>query len=231
MPLAARPHEAAPTDGLRNVLTELTSDAANSVIILSGRRAWDLERWLGEVPRLGFAPEHGARWRLPDDPTWHGRSADTEWKETVRPILEHFVDRTPGSFIEEKEFALVWHYRTAEAEFGDWLATELVAMLEGMLAETELRAYRGKKIVEVKPMWANKGAFANELLPAYADAEFILAIGDDRTDEDLFARLPANAWTVHVGGSPSKARYSIADTARVRDFFQQLTRKDREAAV
>ncbi len=231
VPLAARPDEAAPTDGLRSVLAELTSDPANCVIVLSGRRARDLERWLGQVPRLGLAPEHGARWRLPDSPTWQGRYAETEWKETIRPILEHFVDRTPGSFIEEKEFALVWHYRTAEAEFGDWLATELVAMLEGMLAETELRAYRGNKIVEVKPMWANKGAFANELLPGYADAAFILAIGDDRTDEDLFARLPADAWSVHVGRSPSKARYSVADTARVRDLFRQFTRKDREASV
>ena len=87
----------------------------------------------------------------------------------MRPILQHFVDRTPGSFIEEKEFALVWHFRTIEAEFGDWLATELVAMLEGMLAETELRAYRGNKIVEVKPMWANKGALATEMLPGYVD--------------------------------------------------------------
>jgi trehalose 6-phosphate synthase/phosphatase len=222
VPLAARPHEAAPGDTLRSLLTQLTSDAANDVIVISGRRAADLERWLGQVPRLGLAPEHGARWRLPSGPTWHGRSADTEWKATVRPILQHFIDRTPGSFIEEKEFALVWHYRTTEAEFGDWLATEMVAMLEGMLAETELRAYRGKKIVEVKPMWANKGAFANELLPTYADGVFILGMGDDRTDEDLFSRLPDNSWSVHVGAGPSKAAYSLADTRAVTLLLEQL---------
>jgi trehalose 6-phosphate synthase/phosphatase len=222
VPLAARPHEAAADDKLRRLLAELTSVPANCVIVISGRRAADLERWLGQVPQLGLAPEHGARWRLPGGYTWQGRSADTEWKNTVRPILQHFVDRTPGSFIEEKEFALVWHFRTIEAEFGDWLATELVAMLEGMLAETELRAYRGSKIVEVKPMWANKGAFANELLPGYVDDAFILAIGDDRTDEDLFARLPENAWSVHVGGGPSRAAYCLADTHQVRQLLQQL---------
>ena len=119
---------------------------------------------------------------------------------------------------------MVWHFRTIEAEFGDWLAAELVAMLEGMLAETELRAYRGHKIVEVKPMWANKGAFANELLSERANDEWILALGDDRTDEDLFTHLPETAWSVHVGGGPSKARYRIVDTAGVRQLLRQLTK-------
>ena len=222
VPFAARPQGAVPDHELRRLLGQLTSDPANCVVVISGRSAADLQRWLGQVPHLGLAPEHGARWRLPGSDTWEGRSADTEWKKTVRPILQHFVDRTPGSFIEEKEFALVWHFRTIEAEFGDWLATELVAMLEGMLAETELRAYRGNKIVEVKPMWANKGTLATELLLGYADPAFILGVGDDRTDEDLFAQLPENAWSVYVGGGLSRARYSVADTRQVRELIRRL---------
>ncbi len=223
VPLASRPHEAAPDNDLLALLNQLTGDDANSIMVVSGRRAADLERWLGQIRQLGLAPEHGARWRLPGSDTWQGRMAETEWKTKVRPILEHFIDRTPGSFIEEKEFALVWHYRLAEAEFGDWLATELVAMLEGMLAETELRAHRGKKNVEVKPMWANKGSFVTELLPFYSDADFILAIGDDRTDEDLFSRLPNDAWSIHLGRGLSKARFSIADTAHVRKLLGLLS--------
>ncbi len=105
VPLASRPHEAAPENDLRALLNELAGDSTNSVIIVSGRRATDLERWLGQIPQLGLAPEHGARWRLPGSVTWQGRTAETEWKTKIRPILEHFVDRTPGSFIEEKEFA------------------------------------------------------------------------------------------------------------------------------
>lgn len=222
VPIVARPDEAAPGKNLLALLGELAKDQANTLIVLSGRRAVDLERWLGGVPRLGLAPEHGARWRLPGNDEWQGRSSETEWKKTVRPILEHFVDRTPGSFIEEKEFALVWHYRTTEAEFGDWLATEMVAMLEGMLAETELRAYRGKKIVEVKPMWANKGALTHQLLPEFEEGSFVLGVGDDRTDEDLFARLPERAWSVHVGSGASRAAYSLADTAGVIHLLRKL---------
>ncbi len=222
VPLGARPADAVPPDDLLRLLEELAKDRANCVFVLSGRRTADLDGWLGKVPRLGLATEHGARWRKPGNDEWEGRSEDAGWKDSVRPILQHFVDRTPGSFVEEKEFALVWHYRQIEAEFGEWLATELVAMLEGMLAETELRATRGHKIVEVKPMWANKGAFVHELLAQYANADFIVAIGDDQTDEDLFGRLPANSWSAHVGGGPSRAAYSVSDTRRVRELLGRL---------
>ncbi len=191
--------------------------------MVSGRRRSDLERWLGTIPNLGLAPEHSAVWRLPGSQTWQGGEADSEWKESVRPILRHFVDRVPGSLIEEKEFALVWHYRLVEAEIGEWLAAELVAMLDGMLAETELRAYRGKKIVEVKPIWANKGSVVSELLPQYGNDAFVLGIGDDRTDEDMFAQLPSSAWSVHVGGEPTQARYSVPDPQRVIALLEQLT--------
>jgi trehalose 6-phosphate synthase/phosphatase len=111
VPFSARPQDAAPDYELRTLLAQLTSDRANCVVVISGRSTADLQHWLDKVPRLGLAPEHGARWRMPGSETWEGRSAETEWKNTVRPILQHFVDRTPGSFIEEKEFALVWHFR------------------------------------------------------------------------------------------------------------------------
>jgi trehalose 6-phosphate synthase/phosphatase len=222
VPIAKRPREAIPDADLRMVLKQLTSEPANTVIVVSGRRAADLELWLGQVPRLGFAVEHGVRWRLPGGTKWQGRCPAPEWKDKIHPILEHFVEQTPGSFIEEKECALVWHYRTAESEFGEWLATELVSMLEAMLAETELHVYRGKKVVEVRPIWANKGVFTNELLTEYADAGFILGIGDDRTDEDMFAYLPAHAWSVHVGADSSKARYRVPDTSGVRELLYRL---------
>jgi trehalose 6-phosphate synthase/phosphatase len=219
---APRPHEAKPDEELTVILSGLTADRNNQVYVVSGRKASELERWLGSIPDLGLSAEHGGQWRIPGSTSWQGRTAETQWKDSVRPILQHFVDRTPGSLIEEKEFALVWHYRTTEPEFGEWLAIELVAMLEGMLAETELRAYRGNKIVEVKPLWANKGAFARELLPPYSDGDFVFGVGDDRTDEDLFKQLPPWAWSIHVGRGVSKARFSVPNPKQVRYLLQQF---------
>jgi trehalose 6-phosphate synthase/phosphatase len=108
----------------------------------------------------------------------------------------------------------------AEPEFGEWLGNELVSMLEAMLAETELRAFRGEKIVEVKPVWANKGEVLDRLLVTWADPDFIFAAGDDRTDEDLFERLRSDAWTVHIGPGPTRASYVEADFEGLRRVLE-----------
>jgi trehalose 6-phosphate synthase/phosphatase len=124
--------------------------------------------------------------------------------------------------VEEKEYAVVWHYRMADPVFGDWLANELVSTLERMLAETELRAVRGQKTVEVRLAWANKGEMLGYLQRARPDAQVIAAFGDDRTDEDLFERLPESAWMVKVGDTPSRARYRVAGPDEVRAVLRRL---------
>lgn len=219
---AVLPGRATPPPELRATLRTLAADTNNCVVLVSGRRAADLEGWFGNVPGLLLAAEHGATLRAGGAWEPAGAFGPADWKQTVRPILEHFVIRTPGSFVEEKEHALVWHYRMAEPEFGEWLAHELVEMLESMLAETELRAFRGNKIVEVKPMWANKGHLVERILALWPDPDFRLAIGDDRTDEDLFARMDPDAWTVHVGGGATRARFTLPDVKAVRGLLERL---------
>jgi trehalose 6-phosphate synthase/phosphatase len=224
VPFAKRPQQAVPPQALLDLLTALASDPKNRVAVISGRAAENLDRWFGEIPPLCLVAEHGAGLKRPSSSTWESLrpQAPTGWKPTVMPILEHFVDRTPGSFVEEKKYALVWHYRMAEPEFGEWLANELVSMLEAMLAETELRAFRGEKIVEVKPVWANKGEAIERLLRDFPDPDFILAAGDDRTDEDLFARAPGNAWTVHIGPGPTRASFVVTDLRVLRGILESL---------
>jgi len=218
VPFARRPQQAFPPAAALDLLNALGADSKNRVVIISGRSAENLERWFGTVQGLWLVAEHGTELRDPSAPKWEilRPQSTSDWKTTVMPILEHFVDRTPGSFVEEKKYALVWHYRMAEPEFGEWLANELVSMLEAMLAETELRAFRGEKIVEVKPVWANKGEAVERLLSSYADPDFIFAAGDDRTDEDLFNRLPERAWTVHVGSGPTRASFVTPDFQSLR---------------
>ena len=222
-PYANLPHQAVPPRELTATLELLAGDPANCVAIVSGRRAGDLDRWFGHLRGLILAAEHGAKLRDPDGAWTPLRDpASRDWKTEVRPILEHFVDRTPGSFVEEKEYSLVWHYRMAEPDFGEWLAGELVALLESILAQTDLRAYRGRKTVEVKPTWANKGSFVTRLLEMCPGADFRFAAGDDRTDEDLFAALDAEAWTVRVGGGASRAAYTLPDVRAVRALLDRF---------
>jgi trehalose 6-phosphate synthase/phosphatase len=221
---AKRPSDAVPPASLVETIRALAADEGNAVAIVSGRSGRDLERWFGQVPRLWLAAEHGAMLRTPGDPAWRApRSISSpDWKDRVRGILEHYADRTPGSFIEEKELALVWHYRAVHPEFGDWIANELVATLEPALADTELIAQHGNKIVEVKPTWANKGEVLARLQHACPDPDFLFFAGDDRTDEDLFARLPETAWSIHVGEGASAARFRVSDPARVQALLGRL---------
>jgi trehalose 6-phosphate synthase/phosphatase len=225
-PYASLPAHAAPDADLIGLLERLSKDPANCTALISGRRSEEMERWFGRIEKLGLGAEHGAKLRLPGQHEWNTLRPEqsNEWKDTVRPVLEHFVDRTPGSFIEEKEYSLVWHYRMSEPEFREWLAGELVALLEGMLAQTELRAYRGRKTVEVKPTWANKGALVERFISLCTDSDFRFAVGDDRTDEDIFTALDADAWTVHVGFEDTRARFRVPDVPAVILLLRQFVK-------
>jgi trehalose 6-phosphate synthase/phosphatase len=212
-PFATLPQSAVPSQDLIEILKRLSDEEDSIIALISGRSRADLERWFTGIPNLWIAAEHGAALWSPISRHWEQPHHDLsdEWKKCVHPILEHFVDRTPGSFIEEKEFSLVWHYRMADPEFGDWLANDLVANLDHMLAESPVKAVKGQKTVEVKSLWANKGQVYSRLLFSEAVPDFIMAAGDDVTDEDLFARLPESAWTIHIGRNQSRAKYYLPD--------------------
>ncbi len=120
------------------------------------------------------------------------------------------MEQTPGSVVEEKDYSLVWHYRLADPEFGLWQARELSAQLQGLLAGSDLQVQSGDKVVEVKSSNVHKGMAAAHIIEQAQPVDFILAIGDDNTDEDLFATVPAEQWTVKVGMGVSLARFSLA---------------------
>jgi trehalose 6-phosphate synthase/phosphatase len=223
-PYASLPQEAVPTPTLINLLQRLGQDKRSVTAIVSGRARVDLEQWFGGIANIWLAAEHGAVLRSPLSQQWEEPAPGISdvWKQRVYPILEHFVDRTPGSFIEEKEFSLVWHYRMADPEFGDWLANDLVANLEHMLADSPVKPVKGQRTVEVKLIWANKRQVCSRFLLTGSQPEFILAAGDDATDEDLFSQLPSSAWTIHVGRNRSRARYFVVGPEEMVGLIAQL---------
>ena len=227
VPFAGQPWQAVPPPVVMRLLTSLAAEPHNCVAVTSGRTAENLNRWFGAIKGLWLIAEHGAEVKSPLEASWEPLRSEvsTDWKSTVMPILEHFVDRTPGSFVEEKKYGVVWHYRMAEPEFGAWLANELVSMLEAMLAETDLRAFRGDKVVEVKPVWANKGEALDRLLAVLSSPDFLFAAGDDRTDEDLFEHMPTEAWTVHIGPGATRAAFVLPDFESLRRVLEMFTKE------
>jgi len=221
--IARRPQDARPAAALLDQLHALAVLPATTTAVISGRSRSDIEPWLGDIPGLWLAVEHGALLRAPgaDWELLRG-GADLSWKARVRPVLEQFAASTPGASVEEKEFSLGWHYRLADAEFGSWLASTVVATLEDLLAGTELTVLHGNKVIEVRYAWANKGEVSARLVGLGRRGRFILAIGDDRTDEEMFVRLPRRAWTVRVGPGATSARFRLAGPVAVMGLLDAL---------
>ena len=80
----------------------------------------------------------------------------------------------------------------------------------------------GNKVIEIKNIEVNKGKAALSRLYS-ADYDFILAIGDDQTDEDIFKALPESAVTIKVGSTMSAADYYLRSPQEVRAFLRKLT--------
>lgn len=228
VPFANRPADAVPGKELLATLASLASDERNAIAIVSGRDRELLDRWYGHLP-VHLIAEHGAFTRRPGDP-WAGLDVRTEWKESVIALFQQFHDRCPGSLVEEKTTAVAWHYRAAPPGLGFTRSRELVNVLNDMSRSFDFQIIEGSKVLEVRPMGVDKGAAAKRLLQE-RPADMVVAIGDDRTDEDLFKALPIDTLSLRVGMVPSFARYNLRGHEDVLSFLTALARVHKPKAV
>ncbi len=212
--------KAAPDRELYSILERLTQDPLNRVILISGRRYETMEQWFGHLD-LDMIAEHGA-WQKYKDAEWKPLPLLTDrWKQEVKTVLDTYTDRTPGSFIEEKSYSLVWHYRKVEEGLGELRANEILNHLRVIIADKGLQMMPGNKVIEFKNIEVNKGKAAQNWLYGN-DPDFILALGDDHTDEDIFKALSPEAYTIKVGSNISAARYYLKDYNEVRELLKDL---------
>lgn len=208
-----------PTKEIKKVLKSLTKEKQNSVIIISGRPRNTLEKYFKNND-LGLIAEHGG-W-VYDAGGWIKSSISAKkWKKNLRPILEQFVSRTPGAELEEKDFSFVWHYRRVAPDLAYVRKEELKIKLRSKLNTDTIGIFDGQKIIEVKPKRMNKGVIVRGLL-AKSAWDFILVIGDDYTDEDMFEVLPDNAFSIKVGAQDTNARYQVNGVEEVLDLIESL---------
>jgi len=161
-------------------------------------------------------------WLRPRGDEWRMlKTVTTEWKDRLRPILQVYVDRLPGALLEEKEFSLAWHYRRADLELASRRSRELLDALSGFTRNIDVQVLEGNKVLEVRNSGVSKGTAAMDWLGGLG-ADFVLAIGDDWTDEDLFRALPATAFSVRVGLAQTAARYYLSNHTAVRRLLREL---------
>ncbi|KAI8809404.1 trehalose-phosphatase-domain-containing protein [Cladochytrium replicatum] len=241
------------------LLKKIASKPDVYIYIISGRSRIHLDNWFAQTG-VGLSAEHGCFYRHPSslgedfggvdvagfstdnegamtnrrkNNGWYPLvdQVDSSWRETIRPLFMHYTERTPGSFIEEKEINLTWHYRNADPEFGSWQAAELQVNLEKILTHMAVSIILGNRTLELRPSTVDKASAARAILkdhdipptnaqahlaskPRLSDPEtklspetilhslvsedgallgsecdFLLCIGDGKTDEVVFSTL------------------------------------------
>ena len=220
VPIAQTPELAKPDAELGALLRRLAARSGTELHIVSGRSRETLERWLGDLP-VALHAEHGLWSRLPGEGWVAAEVGSVAWRRPVLAMLEDATDRTPGSLVEAKTVGYAWHYRAADAEFGEAQANELRVHLSQLLSNAPVEVLSGHKVIEVRPQGITKGRIA-AMLRQTGRPESIMAIGDDATDEDLFAALPRGAVTIRVGSGTTRARYRLAGVPEVRALLESL---------
>ncbi len=222
VPLAKYPELATPNPNLIGQLKKLSSDDKNSIVIISGRDQSFLEQWFGDM-NIFIIAEHGALIKKPLEKWEYEIDIDTGWKDNVYPVFQRYSDRCNGSFIEEKKASLAWHFRNCDADFAFVRSQELKEELKEIMSnELSLQILEGNKVIEIKKKGYDKGFAAIKFIDQKKNVDYILAIGDDKTDEDLFKAMPSTSYTIKVGSSPSNARYNLKYQNDVLSLIDKL---------
>jgi len=217
-----QPEKAGPDKELWSLLKALASEPKNEIVIISGRDKETLNYWLSDA-NVSLIAEHGA-WIKEKGSDWRViEPLLSDWKDTIRPVLELYSDRTPGSFVEEKDFSLVWHYRRADSELASLRIQELRGAVLNLTENLDIGVFEGSKILEIKNIGVSKGRAAERWL-AKSKWDFILAAGDDYTDEDMFSILPETAYSVKVGYGISKAGFNVESVCELRLLLEELVK-------
>lgn len=222
VPIVKNPDLAIPEKQLMETLKLLKADKKNNVVISSGRDSEFLDKWFGEL-NLNLAAEHGAFFKK-----------DGKWQENVRSkfpddeeildILQKTADKTPGSRIEMKKTSIVWHYRNCDKWLAELREKQLINALMTPCARLNLQIMRGNKVIEVKTTGVDKGIEATRLMST-DNYDFVMAMGDDITDEDMFHAMPPEAITIKVGSISDHARFSLPQLDTVK-FLNSLMTDD-----
>ncbi len=205
----------------RGIIKKLSKDPKNQVVIISGRDKEFLETQFAGI-NVNLVAEHGYYIKKGYDDWESTITGDEQWKEAVLPILNEYVSRCNGTFIEEKTGSIAWHYRNADSDFAQLRLHELRDDLAEIIRhKTDFEILEGHKVLEVKSGKYDKGQAALALINGQ-DFGFIFAAGDDKTDEFLFKALPDHSYTIRVGLSPSFAKYNVTDISVLLKLLEEL---------
>lgn len=226
-----RPEEAVPGEVIRELLHRLTGNPLNRVVLVSGRDAATLKQWFGSTG-VDIAAEHGSMYLRHAEGKNIPYALAPLWKADVKALMQKYTEQVPGSFIEEKDYTVAWHYRAVEDITVETSKLKLSKELMILNEKKEFDILAGNKVLEVKSAGVNKGKFVSGLMQS-EEFDFVVALGDDVTDEDMFSVLTSeNHYSIKVGLSSTNAKFNLININNVLSFLDQMSSfKNRERPI
>jgi trehalose 6-phosphate synthase/phosphatase len=203
-------------------LERLSQIKNTKICIVSGRTKESLDSWFNGM-NIDLYAEHGA-WSKIDGKWILQETAFDNHKQDLLKVMQKYAKRTSGAMVEEKSNSVVWHFRKVNPELAYARNANLLSELKKITAGTDIEVYSGNKIIEVKPKDSNKGMIVSKLIEVN-QPEFILAAGDDFTDEDMFTALPEQAISIKVGNGETSALFKVKDVEGVLELIKLLASK------
>ena len=222
IPIAKLPESAVLNEKTKAILNNIISDKRNRIAIISGRKKEFIEEQFKDIDAILIA-EHGYFIKYQGTDWVITIEIDRSWKKKIIPVLNEYTAKCSGSMVEDKHASIAWHYRNAEEKMAGLLKNELKGELTRILENIAgLYILESDKVLEVKSILYNKGTAASELI-SKGNYDFILALGDDITDEDLFKVIPGFGFTLKVGCKPTDALFIVKDQSQVIEILKLLT--------
>jgi trehalose 6-phosphate synthase/phosphatase len=231
VPFAPRPEAAAPDAELVSLLERLAGDARIDLHLVSGRSIDDLDRWFARLDAQLWAEHAAAHRPSPGEPWRLVAGGERGWMAVADQYLTALTRDTRGSVLERKRTSLAWHYRLVDPDLADRQVAKLEETLPRLLSGRDADVLHGHLVREVRPRGVSKGLAVRHALRRALPGGAIVAIGDDRTDEDMFTALPPSGVAIRVGGGKTGARYGLPDFRAVRQFLALMVGGPVESAT
>lgn len=220
--IQSKPDAVIPSIEALKVVKKMANDPKNDLAIVTGRDSKYISQWFAEMPIHIFA-EHGSFMKEPNKPEWQPMfTADDSWKEDIIAIFKEYTEKAKGSQIEYKASSVAWHYRNVDSDYAFTIVRELLeALKERITPEMNIHILDGKKVIEIKQNGCDKGSSCKKMV-SMKDYDFILSLGDDVTDEDMFNALPPEAHTFKVGDGITHAKMNVQSPWEVIAMLEKL---------
>lgn len=223
-PIVSRPQDAWPNETATAALRRASELPDTAAALVSGRALADLTERSGladsAVTHIG---SHGSEFD-----TGFALPVSDEQRALLVRVIDEFnslAAQFPGVAVETKPVSTVLHVRNAEPDVAQQALEQARA---GVVTWPGLQTTEGKAVLEIAVIETSKGV-ALDTLRERTDADAVLYLGDDVTDEKAFAHLHGRSATpvgldvgIKVGAGETIADYRIADTDAVADVLVRI---------